>query len=43
MNALTYALMAYGLTAAISLAIVGLIVFINRVMRDRTPTTSEQE
>ncbi len=43
MNGLTYALMAYGLTAAISLAVVGLILFINRIMRDRTPTASEQE
>jgi hypothetical protein len=34
MNAITYALMAYGLTAVISLAVVGLIVLIDKLMRD---------
>ena len=30
MNGITYALMTYGLTALISLAVVGLIVIINK-------------
>jgi hypothetical protein len=32
MNSIVYAFMAYGLTALISLAVVGLIVIINRLM-----------
>ena len=32
MNAVTYALFAYGMTAAISLAVVGIIVLINKIM-----------
>jgi len=38
MNGLTYALLAYSLTAVISLGVVGLIVLINRVMHDRSST-----
>lgn len=41
MNSWTYALMAYALTAAISLAVVGLIVLIDRLMPDRTPPAGE--
>jgi hypothetical protein len=41
MNAITYALMAYGLTAAISLAVVGLIVLINKLMGD-APADSQE-
>ena len=41
MNGLTYALLAYALTAVISLGVVGLIVFINRVMRERSSTSQQ--
>lgn len=43
MNSLTYALMTYGLTALISLAVVGLIVVINSLMGRTSHPGSEQE
>lgn len=43
MNSITYALMAYGLTALISLSVVGLIVIINLLMGGNTQSDSEQE
>jgi hypothetical protein len=43
MNSITYALMSYGLTAVISLAVVGLIVIINRLMGGNSPVGDEQE
>ncbi len=42
MDSITYAFMAYGLTALISLAVVGLIVIINRLMGN-SQSDSEQE
>jgi hypothetical protein len=42
MNSIAYALMAYGLTALISLAVVGLIVVINRLM-GKSDSGNEQE
>lgn len=43
MNSFAYALMAYGLTIAISLAVVGIIVFINRLMGGDSLSANEQE
>lgn len=43
MNSITYALMTYGLTALISLVVVGLIVIINLLMGGNTQSDSEQE
>lgn len=43
MNSLDYALMTYGLTAVISLAVVGLIVLINNLMGRTSSPGSEQE
>ncbi len=40
MDSIAYAFMAYGLTALISLAVVGLIVIINRLMGN---SDNEQE
>lgn len=42
MNSIAYALMAYGLTAFISLAVVGLIVIINKLMGGNSSADSEQ-
>jgi hypothetical protein len=43
MNSIAYAFMAYGLTATISLAVVGLIVVINKVMGGNSSPGNEQE
>jgi hypothetical protein len=43
MNSITYALMAYVLTALISLAVVGLIVVINKLMGGSSSPGSQQE
>jgi hypothetical protein len=43
MNSIVYALMTYGLTALISLAMVGLIVIINNLMRGNDTLNAEQE
>ncbi len=43
MNGITYACMAYGLTAVISLAVVGLIVIINKLMGGNASSGNEQE
>jgi hypothetical protein len=43
MNSITYALMTYGLTALISLAVVGLIVIINKLMGGNSSAGNEQE
>lgn len=43
MNSVTYAFMAYGLTAVISLGVVGLIVIINHLMGGNSLPDSEQE
>ena len=43
MNSIAYALMAYGLTALISLAVVGLIVIINKLMGGDSAFGDEQE
>jgi hypothetical protein len=42
MNSIAYAGMAYGLTAIISLAVVGLIVIINKLMGGSATSDSEQ-
>lgn len=42
MNGITYALMTYALTAVISLAVVGLIVLINKLMAGDSPDDNEQ-
>ena len=43
MNSFAYALMAYGLTIVISLAVVGIIVIINRLMGGNSLSANEQE
>lgn len=43
MNSIAYALMTYGLTALISLAVVGLIVIINKLMGGNSVSGNEQE
>jgi hypothetical protein len=43
MNGITYAFMTYGLTALISLAVVGLIVIINKLMGGNSDSGQEQE
>jgi hypothetical protein len=43
MNSIAYALMTYGLTALISLAVVGLIVIINSLMGGNSDTGNELE
>jgi len=43
MNSSLYALMTYGITALISLAVVGIIVIINRLMGGNSDSASEQE
>jgi len=43
MNSIEYAFMAYGLTASISLAVVGLIVIINKLMDRDSSSGNEQE
>jgi hypothetical protein len=43
MNSMTYAFMTYGLTALISLAVVGLIVIINKLMGGNSSAGNEQE
>lgn len=43
MNSFAYALMTYGLTALISLAVVGLIVIINKLMGGNSSSGNEQE
>jgi hypothetical protein len=43
MNSIAYACMAYGLTAVISLAVVGLIVIINKLMGGNAPAGDELE
>jgi len=43
MNSITYAFMTYGLTALISLAVVGLIVIINKLMGGDSSPGTEQE
>ena len=43
MNSITYAFMTYGLTALISLAVVGLIVIINKLMDGNSNSGQEQE
>lgn len=43
MNSITYAFMTYGLTALISLAVVGLIVIINKLMGGNSSAGNEQE
>jgi hypothetical protein len=43
MNSITYAFMTYGLTALISLAVVGLIVIINKLMSGNSDSDNEQE
>lgn len=43
MNSFTYAIMTYGLTALISLAVVALIVIINKLMGGNPSPGSEQE
>lgn len=43
MNSITYAFMSYGLTALISLAVVGLIVIINKLMGGNSDSGQEQE
>jgi len=43
MNSIAYACMAYGLTALISLAVVGLIVIINKLMGGNSPDGDELE
>lgn len=43
MNSIAYALMTYGLTAIISLAVVGLIVIINNLMGGNSSAGDEQE
>lgn len=43
MNSIAYAFMAYGLTAMISLAVVGLIVVINKLMGGNISPGDEQE
>jgi hypothetical protein len=43
MNSITYALMTYGLTALISLAVVGLIVIINKLMGGNSSAGNGQE
>jgi hypothetical protein len=43
MNGTMYTLMTYGLTAMISLAVVGLIVIINKLMGGNSDTDNEQE
>ncbi len=42
MNSIAYAFMAYGLTAFISLAVVGLIVIINKLMGGDSSAGNEQ-
>jgi len=43
MNSIAYAFMAYGLTALISLGVVGLIVLINNLMGGNSDSGNEQE
>lgn len=43
MNSFVYAAMAYGLTAIISLAMVGIIVLVNSLMGNGDAATDEQE
>ena len=43
MNGVAYSFMAYGLTALISLAVVGLIVIINLLMGGNSLPDNEQE
>lgn len=43
MNSITYAFMSYGLTALISLAVVGIIVIINKLMDGNSDSGQEQE
>jgi len=43
MNSIEYAFMAYGLTALISLLVVGLIVIVNKLMGGDTSIDTEQE
>ncbi len=43
MDSITYAFMTYGLTALISLAVVGLIVIINKLMGGNSSAGNEQE
>ena len=40
MNVIAYALMAYGITAVISYAVIGVIVLLNKVMSSSTETMS---
>lgn len=41
MNPMVYALFAYGLTAVISFAVIGIIVFINYVMNGKNTREGE--
>lgn len=43
MNSFVYAVMAYGLTAIISLSMVGIIVLVNNLMSNGSASTDEQE
>jgi len=43
MGGISYALMTYALTAAISLAVIGVIVMINKLMGGNSASENEQE
>lgn len=43
MNSFVYAFMAYGLTAVISLSMVGIIVLLNNLMSNGDASLDEQE
>jgi len=43
MNSIAYSLMAYGLTALISLSVVGIVVLVNSLMGGNSSSDDEQE